>query len=286
LTVNTGTLTNEANQVDVGDIWSSVKGGYVDTTGTTVQPGGFMSAANMDLNVQTLDQIGGALQKLNPDGTVDEAGTQQLLATLQQQLGANFTQTSESDDLHTNFVKEGGSFGAIQLIALVAAVVVTILTYGAASAAIGATLGAEGGTFAAASAAAATTAGLGNVALSAGIAGIAGIASSVTSQAISTGSVDWGSAFEAGAVAAVTAGLTNGITYNSNTGFDFTTAPLQVGGATSSLAAWPVCRTWVAVWFRRQVLRLRPACRRKYWRSVQTQRLRPGCRQPSKVAAS
>ncbi|MFP3648746.1 hypothetical protein, partial [Paraburkholderia sp. SIMBA_054] len=69
LTVNTDTLTNQANQVDVGQIWAKVKGGYVDTTGTTVQPGGFMSAVNMDLNVQTLDQIGGALQKLNADGT-------------------------------------------------------------------------------------------------------------------------------------------------------------------------------------------------------------------------
>src|SRR5689334_19195108 len=65
LTVNTPTLTNQANQVNVGQIWSKVDGGYVDTTGTVVQPGGFMSAANMDLNVQTLSQIGGALQKLN-----------------------------------------------------------------------------------------------------------------------------------------------------------------------------------------------------------------------------
>ncbi|MFP3187189.1 MAG: adhesin, partial [Paraburkholderia sp.] len=45
LTVNTGTLTNEANQVNVGDIWNSVTGGYTNTTGTEVQPGGFMSAA-------------------------------------------------------------------------------------------------------------------------------------------------------------------------------------------------------------------------------------------------
>ena len=40
LTVNTPTLTNQANQVNVGQIWSSVKGGYIDTTGTVVQPGG------------------------------------------------------------------------------------------------------------------------------------------------------------------------------------------------------------------------------------------------------
>jgi filamentous hemagglutinin len=108
LKVDTPTLTNEANQVNVGQIWSKVKGGYVDTTGTEVQPGGFMSAANMDLNVQTLNPIGGELQKLNADGTVDEAGTQQMLAALQQQLGGNFTQMTLTDHLHTDFVKEGG----------------------------------------------------------------------------------------------------------------------------------------------------------------------------------
>jgi filamentous hemagglutinin len=108
LTVNTGTLTNEANQVNVGQIWNSVKGGYTDTTGTEVQAGGFMSAADMQLNVQTLQQIGGALQQLNTDGTVDQAGTQQLIAQLQRQLGGSFTQQTLSNNLNTSFVAEGG----------------------------------------------------------------------------------------------------------------------------------------------------------------------------------
>jgi filamentous hemagglutinin len=233
LTVDTDTLTNQANQVNVGQIWQYIDNtGYEDTTGTAVQPGGFMSAANMNLNVQTLNQIGGALQALNSDGTVSAAGTQQLLAQLQQQLGGDFTQTAESNALNTSFTAEGG-FGAMQVFALVAAVIASIVTYGAASAEIGATLGAGGGTFAAASATAATTAGLGNIALSAAI---AGLASSVTSQVIGTGSVNWGSAFESAAVSAITAGLTNGITYNSTSGLGFSTGPLAVGGATTSLA--------------------------------------------------
>ncbi|MDQ0625877.1 beta strand repeat-containing protein [Paraburkholderia graminis] len=126
LTVNTSTLTNQANQVDVGQIWSKVKGGYVDETGTTVQPGGFMSAANMDLNVQTLNQIGGALQKLNTDGTIDQAGTKELLAQLQQQLGASFAQTSVHDNLHTDFVAEGG-FGLGQIASMVMAVAFSMM---------------------------------------------------------------------------------------------------------------------------------------------------------------
>ncbi|AIO38835.1 adhesin HecA family domain protein [Burkholderia cenocepacia] len=39
LSVDTHTLTNQANQVDVGEIWQKVDGGYLKTTGTVVQPG-------------------------------------------------------------------------------------------------------------------------------------------------------------------------------------------------------------------------------------------------------
>jgi len=241
LTVNTGTLTNQANQVNVGQIWSYInEAGYSKTTGTAVQPGGFMSAANMNLNVQTLNQIGGALQQLNADGTIDQSGTQQMLAQLQQQLGTSFTQTTVSDNLHTDFVAQGG-FGASQIVGLAFAVVVAIMTAGAASAAIGA-VAAEGSTFAAATAATTTaegvampamTAGLGNIALSAAA---AGFTSSIASQLTMTGQLSWASAFEAAGIAGITAGLTNGITYNSNSGLDFTTQPLAVGGATNSIA--------------------------------------------------
>jgi filamentous hemagglutinin len=199
LTVNTDTLTNQANQVNVGQIWSKVKGGYVDETGTTVQPGGFMSAANMDLNVDTLNQIGGALQKLNADGTVDQAGTQQLLAQLQQQLGGSFTQTSVSDNLHTSFTAEGG-FGIQQIAAMVAAVVASVVTAGAAAAVMGVAM-------------AQMT--LGEAIVAAALSGMAG---SAASQIVSGNGFSVTSMLEAGAVAALTAGITDGITYNSSTG--------------------------------------------------------------------
>ncbi|MGZ2748590.1 two-partner secretion domain-containing protein [Burkholderia stagnalis] len=238
LSVDTQTLTNQANQVNVGEIWQKVDGGYLKTTGTTVQPGGFMSAANMDLNVQTLNQIGGALQKLNADGTVDAAATQAMFASLQRQLSGDFARQALSDHLHSDFVKQGGTFGMEQIGMLVAAVAVSILTYGAASSVIGATLGVQGGTFAAATAATATTsavsAGLGNAVLSAAI---AGVTSSAASQFVGTGKIDLGSAFEAGAIAAITAGLTNGITYNAQSGLGFTTQPIVQGAGTQSLAS-------------------------------------------------
>ncbi|MFX6118791.1 hypothetical protein ABTE85_21250, partial [Acinetobacter baumannii] len=84
-------LTNQANVVDVGEIWSNVPRGYLKVTGTQVQPGGFISAANMDLNAQTINSIGGILQKLDDDGTVNQAGTQQLLAELERKFGSDFT---------------------------------------------------------------------------------------------------------------------------------------------------------------------------------------------------
>ncbi|WP_080425144.1 filamentous hemagglutinin N-terminal domain-containing protein [Burkholderia ubonensis] len=140
LSVDTNTLTNRANEVNVGEIWQKVDGGYLKTTGTTVQPGGFMSAANVDLNVQTLNQIGGALQKLNADGTVDLAGTQQVLEHLQRQLGMNFTQTSVSDHLHSDFVKEGGGLPTFVVAAI--AIAASIVTAGAAAAALGVALSA------------------------------------------------------------------------------------------------------------------------------------------------
>ncbi|MDR6484791.1 two-partner secretion domain-containing protein [Paraburkholderia terricola] len=177
LTVNTGTLTNQANQVNVGEIWGYVKGvGYSKTTGTEVQPGGFMSAANMDLNVQTLSQIGGALQMLTSDGAVDAVGTQQLLAGLQQQLGGAFTQTAVHDDIHTDFVAQGG--GVPTLVVAAIAIAASVVTGGATLAALGPVLSGA----------------------------LAGMVGSFVSQAFSGNGIDILQIAEAGAVAALTAG--------------------------------------------------------------------------------
>ncbi|MGN6317228.1 beta strand repeat-containing protein, partial [Trinickia sp.] len=185
LTVNTNTLTNQANQVDIGQVWSKVKGGYVDTTGTVVQPGGFMSAANMDLNVQTLNQVGGALQKLSADGTIDQNGTQQMLSALQQQLGGDFTQTTLSDHLHTDFVKEGGGLPMFVVAAL--AIAASIITAGAAAAAFGVVM---------------TQLSVGSVLIGA----LGGMVGSAVSQIASGQGLDFGQLLEAGAIGALSAG--------------------------------------------------------------------------------
>ncbi|WP_254217928.1 DUF637 domain-containing protein [Burkholderia multivorans] len=60
-------------------------------------------------------------------------------------------------------------------------------------------------------------------------AAIAGFTSSAASQFVGTGKIALSSAFEAAAVAAFTAGLTNGITYNAQSGLGFTTQPIALG---------------------------------------------------------
>ncbi|MFL9999258.1 DUF637 domain-containing protein, partial [Paraburkholderia sediminicola] len=220
LTVNGGTLTNQQRSTDIGTQYDFIADitGLLTTTGTVVQPGGFMSAGNYQMNVDAVNQIGGALQKLNADGTVDAAGTQQQLADLQAQLGSSFTQGTVSNDLHTDFTSLADSGGAFQQIGMLAVMVVaSVITAGAASAAIGAGA-AAGSTLAAGTAATATStavsAGLGNIVLSAGI---AGMTSSALGQAAS-GTFSLNSMLETGGIAMVTAGLVNGITFDGNAG--------------------------------------------------------------------
>ncbi|WP_080418866.1 filamentous hemagglutinin N-terminal domain-containing protein [Burkholderia ubonensis] len=189
LSVDTHTLTNQANQVNVGEIWQKIDGGYLKTTGTVVQPGGFMTAANMDLNVQTLNQIGGVLAKLNADGTVDQAGTQHILENLQQQLGVNFTQTAVSDHLHSDFVKEGGGLPTFVVAAI--AIAASIVTAGAAAAAAGVVM---------------TQLSVGSVMIGA----LGGMVGSITSQVFSGSGLNFGQILQAGALGALTAGVMAG----------------------------------------------------------------------------
>lgn len=228
LTVNAGSLTNQQRSTDIGTQSTFIPDFYelITTTGTVAQQGGFMSAGNYQLNVDAVNQIGGALQKLNSDGTVDTAGTQQQLAALKAQLGNSFTQSTVQNDLNTSVTSLAESEGAFQTIGMLAVMVVaSVITAGAASAAIGS--GATvGSTFAAGTAATTTadavSAGLGNIVLSAGV---AGMTSSALGQA-ANGTFSMSAMLEAGATAMLTAGLTNGITAsNGSLGWTWTASP-------------------------------------------------------------
>lgn len=239
LTVNTNSLTNEQRSTNVGTIYQTGQDGVLlQTTGTVAQQGGFMSAANYQLNAQSIAQIGGALQQVNADGSVNQAATQQMLSDLKTKLGGNFTQQSVSDNLHTDVVDGDAWYDQLFMTAVITGL--AIMTGMAASAAIGAIASAASGTtFAAAVPAATTTmtvgtttvttttaavgAGTANLALSAGF---AGMMSSTMNQLNSGGSFSVGKMLETGGVAALTAGLTNGITFgNGSVGWSWSASP-------------------------------------------------------------
>ncbi|WP_227791509.1 beta strand repeat-containing protein [Burkholderia sp. BE17] len=136
LTVNTQSLTNEQRSTNVGTIYQEVDGGVAVTTGTVTQQGGFMSAMNYDMNVQSLNQIGGALQQISADGSVNQAATQQMLANLKGQLGNQFTQSTVSNNLHTDVIEDGG-MGPILVVQAMMEIAVSLVGFPMVAAAMG-----------------------------------------------------------------------------------------------------------------------------------------------------
>ncbi|MFJ2986222.1 beta strand repeat-containing protein [Collimonas sp. NPDC087041] len=230
LIINAGELDNEARSANIGvQTISAGAQGYTKLTGTEVQPGGFLSAANYQLNVDRVNSISGQFQQLNADGTVNQAGSQALLDNLQQQLGGDFTQSTAQNDITQTWVQTKKSDPATEIVMAVAAVALSIVTAGAAAAAIGAMeeaaattmleAVADGATFAEASAAggimASSSFAVGGFA-NAAIAGAVGaMSSSAFTQLATTGNLSIGQIFKAGAVGGLTAGLTTGVTYDN-----------------------------------------------------------------------
>ncbi|WP_259461464.1 filamentous hemagglutinin N-terminal domain-containing protein [Paraburkholderia fungorum] len=198
LTVNTGTLTNEERSTNIGTIYQDVGVGVEKTTGTVVQQGGFMSAMNYDMNAQAIDNVGGAIQQVNADGSLNQAATSQMLANLKSQLGNQFTQSTVSNNLNSTLIADGG-MGPLQVFQMVMLVAISVVTAGAGTGA--AIAGFTAGTAEAAAANAA----------------FAALVSSLAGQAMN-GQFSLKSIAESVAIAAVTAGLTNGVTFDSNTG--------------------------------------------------------------------
>ncbi|AXL53218.1 filamentous hemagglutinin [Paraburkholderia caffeinilytica] len=132
LSVTTGSLTNETRSTNIGTIYQNVQDvGLQQTTGTVVQQGGFMSAADYDMNAQAIDNIGGQIQQINANGSVNQAATAQLLSNLKSQLGTSFTQSTVSNNLTTSVVGAPSSWDNlfmtldIAVIAIVASMVVS-----------------------------------------------------------------------------------------------------------------------------------------------------------------
>ena len=206
LAVKTASLTNELRSVDIGVSDYKVQGGWVEYSGTQLQPGGFMSAVNLNVQADRITAIGDAFRVVNADGTRDEAGTNALLNSLRQQLGGDFTEIAAHDNIHTDFIKDTSGPGAFgQVIAVAVAVAMSVMTGGTAGLAVMQTV--TGSAVVAGSTAAIVAAGIN--------AAIVGTLSSIATQVITTGRLDLSSALQSGAVSGLVAGLTAGTIGNA-----------------------------------------------------------------------
>jgi len=116
-----------------------------------------------------------------------------LVAQLKESLGLNYTEGTVADDIHTRFIKEKKGFGIIgQIVAMAAAVAISIVTAGAGAALMSVAVAQM------------------TAMQAAMVAMVSGTLSSMVSQVITTGSLDFGSALKAGAISGLTAGLTQG----------------------------------------------------------------------------
>uniref|UniRef100_UPI001B80C585 endonuclease toxin domain-containing protein n=1 Tax=Andreprevotia chitinilytica TaxID=396808 RepID=UPI001B80C585 len=212
-------LVNEARSVDIGYATNKVEGGWINVYGTQVQPGGLISATNLNIDASTVHSIGGQFQVLNADGTVDEAKSAQLIADLAKKLGVNYTSQTVADDIHQDFMKDTSGPGAVgQVVAVIAAIAIAYFVGPLALEAMGSAFGtgaaavagaqAVGGSLVAAAVAAPSVA---SVAAAAAAAGLTAITSAAASQLITTGRLDGNELLKAGAVGALTAGITSGL---------------------------------------------------------------------------
>ncbi|WP_458762575.1 DUF637 domain-containing protein [Cupriavidus basilensis] len=199
LNVKAGSIDAGPNVVDIGTSAYKAQGGWNVITGTVVQPGGFMSAMRMHIEADSIHAVNNAFLIRNADGTVDEAATVALVNQLKANLGLNYTEGTVADDIHTRFIQEKKGFGPLgQIVMMVAAVAISIVTAGAAAAVMGVALAQM------------------TLAQAMIVAALSSMASSAFTQLVSGQGLNFGKLATAGAIGAITAGLTKGITFDGS----------------------------------------------------------------------
>jgi filamentous hemagglutinin len=206
LSLTAARLTNEKRSADITAGGGAIRQyiatqGYFALTGDTVQPGGFISAATLNLNAGRIDSLGGEFLEGGKDAS----------AKLQTILGKNFSQTQNRDRIEQTWVQTQKKSGLQQLALLVVATVVSLYTAGAASGLIASAAEssalASGATAAAAAEAGAAAAGSAWGVAASSAAGA--MAANATTQLLTTGRLDGGQMLKSGATAGLTAGILN-----------------------------------------------------------------------------
>ena len=184
-----------------------VKGGTLTTWGDTVQPGGFMQAAQWQLAADSIYSRSGEFVVSGTDADSTATLSADFEAQIRAELGDAFVFEEATDHLQTKFKAKKSGLG--QMFAAVVTIVVAAYAGPVVSAMIGNITGAAAGTaFAAATAATATTtataAGLGNVLATSFV---TQTLSSSIGQLAASGRVDFNSALKSGLAAGATAGV-------------------------------------------------------------------------------
>jgi hypothetical protein len=171
-----------------------VEDGYLEITGTRVQPGAFISAANLSINAQRIESISGEFQVLGATAEETQANSAAFLAKLRGDLGDQFVESEAQDNLQVQAHIDAG-MDIMQVIIIVAAIVISIYTAGAASAAL----------------AGAVQAGTISSAVATGLSAAAGSMASSAFTGLVNGDFSIENVIKAGIISGLTAGLTAGI---------------------------------------------------------------------------
>ncbi|RZT76340.1 filamentous hemagglutinin [Azospira oryzae] len=177
LTITAGKLINQKRSAYWGRYTEDMEGGYLEVWGDKVQPGGFIGAANLKLNVDRITSIAGEF----------ESGGKDISADLAKQMGSKFTYQSTKDNTFTKFHADS-SAKYKQLAALAVSVAISFWVGPQVNALVG-------------------SGGLANTMVASSL---TAMASNAGSQLILTGSIDAGSLIKSGLMAGLSAGLTNG----------------------------------------------------------------------------
>ena len=158
-----------------------------------MQPGGFLSAADLQINADKVHSLSGEFQVLGADEADTQARSSAFLTSLRQSLGDNFTEATNQDHIQSEWVQVSKPDPWVQVAILVAAVVVSIYTAGAASGLVASAMSTgAGSTFA--------VGGLANVMITSALTSMA----SATVTGALSGHLDLNDVLIAGATGAVT----------------------------------------------------------------------------------
>jgi filamentous hemagglutinin len=188
-TTNT-TIVNEQRAADMTAAWQPIEDGWARTTGQQGQPNsGFMFAANASDIAGQVQNLNGVLAQLNADGSMSAAESARVAAAVQ--AGVQAVTSTHTD----TFVRSPDVMGEVFSGVVIA--MIAVMSGGALGPAL---------------------AGLSGGMVSATVAGAAAgaMAGSAASQLANNDGINFGKLFTAGAVAAVTAGIANGISIDEN----------------------------------------------------------------------